>query len=354
MKTALKLVEKGLVPKPLLRHGIRKLLRERLDEQAAIYAEQPDRALEAWMQSMRSSAVAQVPELANQQHYEVPPEFFRHALGARFKYSSGYYESEDSSLDQAEEAMLSLTCQRADLRDGQSILELGCGWGSLSLWMAERYPKSQILAVSNSAPQRQHIMDLAAARKLDNLQVITCDMNDFSTDSKFDRVVSVEMFEHMRNWEVLLERVHAWLNPDAKLFLHVFAHKSYAYSFEVRDESDWMSEHFFSGGMMPCPALFKRLETPFEVEAQWEVCGTHYARTAEDWLRNLERNKQAVMSLFRATYGAQDAQRWYHRWRVFFLSCAELFNYNDGKEWFVAHTLLSPSRAQEPVGAGSA
>lgn len=354
MKTALKLVEKGLVPKPLLRHGIRKLLRERLVEQAALYDDEPSGALDAWMQHMRSSAVAQVPELANQQHYEVPPEFFQQALGARLKYSSGFYETETSSLDQAEEAMLALTCQRAELRDGQSILELGCGWGSLTLWMAERFPESCILAVSNSAPQRQHIMDRAQERQLTNLQVITCDMNDFSTDARFDRVVSVEMFEHMRNWELLLKRVHAWLKPEAKVFLHVFAHNRYAYPFEVRDESDWMSEHFFSGGMMPCPELFRRLETPFEVEAEWRVSGTHYARTAEDWLRNLEGQRDAVLSLFRTTYGAQDAQRWYHRWRVFFLSCAELFNYRDGKEWFVAHTLLRPRGAAGSTELGNA
>ncbi|MFT5291163.1 MAG: cyclopropane-fatty-acyl-phospholipid synthase [Planctomycetota bacterium] len=346
MKTALRLVEKGYVPKPLLRRGIRRLLVERLREQRAIFEPDHDSALAHWIERMRSSDVALVPEKANEQHYEVPPAFFSYVLGSRLKYSSGYYPAADTTLDEAEEAMLALTAQRANLRDGQEVLELGCGWGSLTLWMAEHYPGSRIFAISNSAPQRRHILARAKERGLSNVEVRTCDMNDFGTDRRFDRVVSVEMFEHMRNWEELLGRVSGWLRPDARVFLHVFAHQRYAYPFEVKDDSDWMSKHFFSGGMMPCPELFERLSVPFDVDKSWVVPGTHYARTAEDWLRNIEASRADVLELFALTYGAEEAHRWYHRWRVFFLSCAELFAFDKGQEWIVSHVLLRPTGGQ--------
>ena len=343
MKTALNLVERGFVPKPLLRHGIRRLLDERLREQRDIYEPDRDEALGNWVARMRASEIAPVPEKANEQHYEVPPAFFELVLGKRLKYSSAYYPEANTTLDEAEEAMLALTCERAELQDGQEILELGCGWGSLTLWMAEHYPNSRITAVSNSKPQRRHIEARAAKRGLTNLQVITCDMNDFQTEKRFDRVVSVEMFEHMRNWETLLGKVQSWLQDDGRVFLHVFAHHRYAYPFEVKDESDWMSQHFFTGGMMPCPDLIDRLDVPFEVDERWVVPGTHYARTSEDWLRNTEAHKGEILKLFSMTYGASQALRWYHRWRVFFLSCAELFAYDEGNEWVVSHVRLRPA-----------
>jgi len=343
MKTTLQLVEKGLVPKPLLRRGIRKLLDERLREQRAIFEPSRDAALALWVSQMRASEVAPVPEKANEQHYEVPPEFFELALGRRLKYSSAFYPDPSTTLDEAEEEMLRLTCERAELADGQDVLELGCGWGSLTLWMAEHYPASRIRAVSNSAPQREHILARAAERGFSNIEVLTADMNVLDTSLRFDRVVSVEMFEHMRNWEVLLGRISGWLRPDARLFLHVFAHQRFAYPFEVRDDSDWMSKYFFTGGMMPCPDLIDQLDIPLEVDERWEVSGTHYARTSEDWLRNLEANKARVLALFEETYGAGEAVRWYHRWRVFFLSCAELFAFDGGREWIVSHVRLRPS-----------
>ncbi len=344
MKTALRLVERGYVPKPLLRRGIRRLLDERLREQRSIFEPDREQALARWIERMRESDVAPVPEKANEQHYEVPPEFFEHALGRRLKYSSGFYPDSVATLDEAEEAMLALTGERAALVDGQDVLELGCGWGSLTLWIAEHYPASRIVAISNSAPQRRHILATAAARGLRNVEVVTCDMNEFQAERRFDRVVSVEMFEHMRNWEELLTRVSGWMQPDGRLFLHVFAHQRYAYPFEVQDDSDWMSEHFFTGGMMPCPDLVDWLDIPLEVEERWVVPGTHYARTSEDWLRNLEGHRSEVLEIFAKTYGAEEANRWYHRWRVFFLSCAELFNYADGQEWFVSHMRLRPVR----------
>jgi len=346
MKTALRLVERGFVPKPLLRHGIRKLLGERLREQSAIYDTNRDEALGEWLESMRTSVVAPVPDKANEQHYEVPPEFFEIALGRRLKYSSGFYADARATLDEAEEAMLALTAEHADLQNGQEILELGCGWGSLTLWMAEHFPDSTILAVSNSAPQRKHIIAQAAKRGLVNVVVETCDMNEFQPGRRFDRVVSVEMFEHMRNWESLLTRVSEWLVPEGRIFLHVFAHQKYAYPFEVQDDTDWMSQHFFTGGMMPCPDLVERLDIPLAVEQRWEIPGTHYGRTSEDWLRNIEARRGEVLAIFAKTYGEAEALRWYHRWRVFFLSCAELFNYAGGKEWIVSHVRLRPKATE--------
>ncbi len=346
MKTALRLVEKGYVPKPLLRRGIRRLLDARLREQVERHL--PDRrsALAAFVEHMRASDIAPVPEKANEQHYELPPQFFERALGPRLKYSSAYYPTASSTLAEAEEAMLALTCERADLVDGQDVLELGCGWGSLTLWMAERYPASRIVAVSNSAPQRRFILDRAAERGLTNVDVRVHDMNDLDAPGRFDRVVSVEMFEHMRNWERLLQRVSTWLKDDGRVFLHVFAHRRFAYPFEVQDDTDWMSEHFFTGGMMPTPDLVELLDVPFVVDERWIVSGEHYARTSEDWLRNTEAHRDEVLALFRETYGADQAVRWYHRWRVFFLACAELFGYADGSEWVVAHLRLRPDTGQ--------
>lgn len=345
MKTALRLVEKGLVPTPFVRKGIRRLLKDRLDEQRARFAD-PDPTFDEWLDHMQQSPVALVPEKANEQHYELPPRFFELVLGPRLKYSSAYYDTPTSTLAEAEERMLALTVERAGIRDGMAVLELGCGWGSLTTFMAERFPNSQIVAVSNSSPQRKHIMRRARAAGLKNLEVRTCDMNMFDTEEKFDRVISVEMFEHMRNWNELLGRIARWLRSDGKLFLHVFAHERFAYPFEVKDESDWMSEYFFTGGMMPSHDLLERLDGPMKEEKRWNVPGTHYGRTSEDWLRNQDHHKAEIMQIFRQTYGADDAGQWFHRWRVFFLACAELFAYSNGTEWIVSHHLLQPGDAR--------
>ncbi|MCA9003049.1 MAG: class I SAM-dependent methyltransferase [Planctomycetes bacterium] len=343
MKTAIQLVEKGLVPSPLIRRGIRGLLGQRLEEQRRIWDASPDQAMEAWTESMRTSPIALVPEKANEQHYELPAEFFELVLGPHRKYSSAFYPRAGMSLAEAEEAMLRLTCERARLVDGQRILELGCGWGSLTLWMARNYPQSSIVAVSNSAPQRRSIEARLEREGLTNVQVITADMNSFEAPGTFDRIVSVEMFEHMRNWEELLGKARNWIRDDGFLFMHVFAHTRYAYPFEEVEEDDWMSRYFFSGGMMPQHAMLDRLRIPFEVAERWEVSGTHYARTSEDWTRNLERRKREILPILAETYGAGQAKLWFHRWRVFFLSCAELFAWDKGREWIVSHQLLSPS-----------
>ena len=337
-RLSLGLAERGWLPEALVRLGIRRLLAMRLREERARHADRAGR-LAAWADEMRRSPIALVPEKANEQHYELPPEFFRLVLGPRLKYSSAYYLDSSRSLAQAEEEMLALTALRADLDDGQEILELGCGWGSLSLWMAEHFPRGRILAVSNSAQQREFVRECARERGLANLELVTCDMNRFEAGRRFDRIVSVEMFEHMRNWEALLARAAGWLVPDGRLFLHVFAHRSLAYPFEVRDASDWMSAHFFSGGMMPSADMVERLRTPFRVEERWFVPGTHYARTAEDWLANLVHHRAEALSILARVHG-DDARRWYQRWRLFFLACAELFAHADGREWMVVHQRL--------------
>jgi cyclopropane-fatty-acyl-phospholipid synthase len=348
---ALRLAEGGLVPKPLVRRAIRYLLRQRLEELQRTFGEDRDAAMAHWVRQMRAGPVALLPEQANRQHYELPPELFELVLGARLKYSSAYYPEETFTLDEAEEAMLALTAERAGLADGQEILELGCGWGSLTLWMAERMPRAKILAVSNSAPQRAWINAQAKLRGLCNVEVVTCDMNSFQAPRQaFDRVVSVEMFEHMRNWEKLLGSVAEALRPDGRVFLHVFAHRNYAYPFEVRDSSDWMGEHFFSGGMMPAHDLLDHLDMPLEVEQRWAMAGSHYARTAEDWLRNLEGRREQVLPVLAHAYGRDHVDLWFQRWRIFFLACAELFAFEGGRQWIVSHHRLRHKRARSVRG----
>jgi cyclopropane-fatty-acyl-phospholipid synthase len=336
------MIDRGLVPEPLLRHGVRVVLRERLAEQREIYGDQRETALTRFVEHMRASPIALLPGKANEQHYEVPAEFYALVLGARRKYSSAYYDGPNVGLDEAERAMLAMSVERAQLDDGMDVLELGCGWGSLTLYMAERFPGSRIVAVSNSSSQRRHIECQAVERGLDNVKIVTADMNGFAPEQRFDRIVSVEMFEHMRNWEVLLARARTWLRDDGLLFQHVFAHREYVYTFEDRGPSDWLTRHFFGGGMMPCHDLLDHLQIPFQVEQRWLVDGTHYGRTAEHWLDNLETRRAPVLAVFAATYGVGAAKLWFQRWRLFFLACAEMFAYADGREWFVSHNLLRP------------
>ena len=294
----------------------------------------------AFARQMAEHPVAVRPDAANAQHYEVPAEFFGLVLGKQRKYSCCLYRDNDT-LDVAEARALLETAAHADLADGQDVLELGCGWGSLSLWMAERYPLSRITAVSNSQSQRTYIEGEAVTRGLGNLRVITADMNEFSIDTRFDRVVSVEMFEHMTNWQALLRRVHDWLRPDGRLFLHVFSHRSAPYLFDIDDKEDWIAQHFFTGGIMPSHGLIRHVAQDFRLEQDWRWSGTHYARTARDWLANFDRNESEIRAVLRSVYGA-DVGLWRRRWRLFFLATAGLFGHADGAEWGVSHYRLRP------------
>ena len=291
--------------------------------------------------AMARRAVAEFTADANAQHYEVPAAFFDHVLGPRKKYSCCLYPTAAATLAEAEEISLAETCAHAGLADGQDILELGCGWGSLSLWMAEHYPAARITAVSNSASQRAYITGIAASRGFGNLTVITADMNDFATRARFDRVVSVEMFEHMSNWRALLGRVRDWLRPEGRAFIHVFTHRTQPYRFDPEDREDWIAQHFFTGGVMPSHQLIHQFADLLAVEAEWQWNGVHYERTARDWLANMDRNAAAIAPILRGVYG-RDAALWTRRWRMFFLATAGLFGHAGGAEWGVSHYRLAP------------
>ena len=288
---------------------------------------------------MAARPVAEHTDAANQQHYELPARFFELCLGKHRKYSSCFYETPDATLDEAEASALRITCEHADLRDGQSVLELGCGWGSLSLWMAERYPASTITAVSNSRSQKAFIDGEAQKRGLTNLTVITADMNVFSTDRTFNRIVSVEMFEHMANWRMLLTRAAGWLKPGGRMFIHVFSHRDRPYRFEVSDEADFIAQHFFTGGVMPSHGLMAQYGDLLTIEDQWRWSGAHYQRTADDWLRNMDANAGEIRGLMTEVYGDQ-AALWTRRWRRFYMATAGLFGDSDGQVWGVSHYRL--------------
>ena len=339
MAGAIRWVEKGRVPDRIVRFGIRRLLNERLAELQSGDTAATARLTREFIAGMRGAELAPMPDKANEQHYEVPAAFFREVLGEHRKYSSCYWPEGVSTLAQAEAAALSLTCERAGLADGQQVLELGCGWGSLTLWMAQHCPASQITALSNSQSQRAHIEAEARRRGLWNVRVVTHDMNAFDTDERFDRVVSVEMFEHLRNWPEAFAKVARWLKPQGRFFMHVFVHSEAPYAFVERDASDWMSKYFFAGGMMPSDDLALDCQDALRLVQRWRWNGTHYQRTAEAWLRNMDRHRDRLSPLFESTYGSE-ADRWWVRWRLFFMSVAELFGFDAGRRWSVSHYLF--------------
>jgi cyclopropane-fatty-acyl-phospholipid synthase len=307
-------------------------------------AETPPETEEAFARAMTDFPIATHTDEANEQHYELPPEFFALVLGPQRKYSSCLYPTETTDLAEAETYALAATVKHARIEDGQDILELGCGWGSLSLYLAQNFPNARITSVSNSASQREHIEGQARKRGLDNLTVITADMNEFATQGGFDRIVSVEMFEHMSNWRTLLERARGWLKPDGRLFLHVFTHRDRSYRFDPSDPADWIAHHFFTGGIMPAFDLPHRFPELFSVEQEWRWSGMHYRRTAMDWLSNFDRESDRIDGILRRVYGA-DAGLWRRRWRLFFLATAGLFGHDNGDVWGVGHYLLAPTAA---------
>lgn len=301
------------------------------------------RAIEGLFASeMKDFAIAEHAEAANQQHYELPADFFRIVLGPRLKYSSCLYAAPGVTLAQAEEAALAETVAHADLQDGQTILDLGCGWGSLTLYMAEKFPHARIVAVSNSHSQRAFINARARQRALDNIQVITADMNDFAIAPRFNRIVSVEMFEHMANWRALLTRARSWLSPEGRLFIHIFTHRDSPFRFDA-STGDFIAQHFFTGGIMPSHRLIHHFKDLFEVEQEWRWSGEHYERTALDWLKNMDAHPAEIAAIMRKTYGP-DAALWRRRWRRFFLTTAGLFGDEGGAPWGVSHyRLKAPS-----------
>ncbi len=334
----IELCERGLVPDALTRHGIRRLCAQRLREEGADDLARADARFRELLEELRRSPIAIETAAANEQHYEVPARFFELSLGKRLKYSSAYYPTGQESLDQAEEAMLALYGERAELADGQRILELGCGWGSLTLWMAARYPNARITGVSNSNSQREHILAQAAARGLANIEILTRDVVRLELpEASYDRVVSIEMFEHMRNYRHLLANIARWLKPGGKLFVHIFAHRHLMYPFLTEGDDNWMGRYFFTGGLMPSADTLLHFQQDLAIEDRWLLPGTHYQRTANHWLENQDRNQREVLDVLAAAYGAENAERWAQRWRMFWMACAELFGYEGGRQWLVAH-----------------
>jgi cyclopropane-fatty-acyl-phospholipid synthase len=336
-----RLLEKNVLPDWLIRIGIRRLLTQRIREERAASLADPEVRLAAYAADLKNRPIAEDTRAANEQHYEVPTQFYRYCLGKRLKYSGCLYSTGRETLDEAEEAMLRLYAERARLSDGQTILELGCGWGSLSLWMAEKYSRARITGVSNSRTQKEYIDGEARRRGLTNLEIITCDMNMLELPSdRFDRVVSIEMFEHMKNYQRLLANIARWLKPRGLLFVHIFTHATFAYHFVSRDESDWMSRYFFTGGQMPSDDLLTFFQDDLILIDRWRVNGAHYQKTAEHWLQNMDRHKTEILPLFAQTYGDKNKTKWWAYWRVFYMACAELWGYRGGNEWLISHYLF--------------
>jgi cyclopropane-fatty-acyl-phospholipid synthase len=337
VNAAIALAERGLVPDTLVRRGIRDLLARQLAREASRPRERRDAEKQALIERLRHGPIAVHAEAANAQHYEVPPAFFRLMLGPRLKYSCALWPDGVADLAAAEEAMLALSAERAGLQDGMEVLELGCGWGSLCLWIAERHPRSRVLAVSNAAAQRRYIEAEAARRGLVNLELVTADAATFDTPRRFDRVVSVEMFEHLRNHEAFLARVAAWLKPGGALFVHVFAHRELLYLYETEGEETWMARHFFTGGVMPSEDLLPRFQRDLALDAHWRVSGLDYARTLEAWLARLDANRREALAVLAGVHGRAEAPRALRRWRMFLMACSELFGWDEGRAWCVAH-----------------
>ena len=335
------LLERDRIPDFLIRARIRSLLRRRLKDESFSTAEQQQLHLMELIGQLKASPIAIETGAANEQHYEVPTAFFSMVMGKHMKYSCCYWDDNTPDLSSAEAKALEITCQRAQLREGMNILELGCGWGSLTMFMAQKFPSAHVTGVSNSSTQKLHIEYQCKMRGITNVRIITADMNVFDINETFDRVVSVEMFEHMRNYQLLLEKISRFLKPDGKLFVHIFTHKEFTYFFDVVDDTDWMSKYFFTGGVMPSDDLLFYFNDHLTIQDHWHWDGTHYGKTSEAWLSNMDAHKNEIMPILAETYGAEQSVKWWVYWRIFFMACAELWNFNNGREWIVSHYLFT-------------
>jgi len=335
------------LPDSLLRTAVRLILKRKTKLQQINNIEDRQAFISTFVENLRQEKIAVHTDYANDQHYELPPQFFQAVLGKMLKYSCGYWpDPPDISqaseyLDRSEEDMLALTCRRAEVAGGQQVLDLGCGWGSAALYMAREYPGAEITAVSNATPQIEYINSEAERFGYSNLSAMKADINELELPQKFDRVVTVEMFEHMRNYQALLNKVAGFIKPGGKLFVHIFSHHTYPFLYENRTGRDWMARHFFTGGTMPSKDLLHYFLDHFALEKQWAIPGTHYRYTLEAWLQKMDRQRKNIYPLFVETYGKDEAEKWWNYWRLFFLSCAEFFGFRQGNEWFVSHYLLS-------------
>lgn len=345
LKKTIKLIENGKMPDFITRAGIRKLLSERLDSLRFSTEEAHQNYIHQYVDSLKKFPLAVMTKEANEQHYEVPTKYYDFCLGRHKKYSSCFWDKNTTTLEEAEQLSLDISIDHAQIQDGMSILELGCGWGSLSLELARRFPNSKIVSVSNSKTQKTYIDNEAKIRGFTNLEIKTLDLSqkeNYHFDGEnFDRVMSIEMMEHLRNYQDFFNLISKRMKPNAKFFIHIFTHKESPYLFETEGEDNWMGKYFFSGGQMPSINLFEYFNNDLVVQEKWYWNGEHYQRTLEEWLNRMDQNEEEVMKLFKETYGSEYAVTWFNRWRIFYMSCAELFGFNHGKEWGVTHYLLT-------------